>query len=45
MPSLFEKLVEDRKPATVFPIREYWLDIGQKNDFDRANNEFEGIFG
>jgi dTDP-glucose pyrophosphorylase len=45
MPSLFEKVVENKKTASVFPIREYWLDIGQKNDFDRANNEFEGIFG
>lgn len=45
MPLLFEKVVEEQKTASVFPIREYWLDIGQKNDFDRANNEFEGIFG
>jgi dTDP-glucose pyrophosphorylase len=45
MPSLFEKIVQENKSATVFPIREYWIDIGQKLDFDRANNEFEGIFG
>jgi dTDP-glucose pyrophosphorylase len=45
MPQLFEKIVADQKQAAVFPIREYWLDIGQKHDFDKANNEFEGIFG
>jgi hypothetical protein len=28
----------------VFPIREYWLDIGQMADYDRANGEFTQLF-
>ena len=30
--------------ATVFPVREYWQDVGQKEDFRRANGEYENIF-
>ena len=45
MPTLFDKLTQSGKHTIVFPIREYWLDIGQKNDYDRANDEFQGIFG
>jgi dTDP-glucose pyrophosphorylase len=44
MPSLFEKLIEQKKDALVFPIREYWLDIGRLADYDRANGEFEQVF-
>jgi NDP-sugar pyrophosphorylase family protein len=28
----------------VFPIREYWLDIGHMEDFQRANGEYAGEF-
>ncbi|KMY29186.1 alcohol dehydrogenase [Lysinibacillus xylanilyticus] len=41
MPTLFEQLIEKNKKTSVFPIREYWLDIGQIDDFNRANNEFK----
>lgn len=41
MPSLFEQLIEKGKKTSVFPIREYWLDIGQVDDFNRANIEFK----
>jgi len=44
MPSLFEKLIEHKKETVVFPIREYWLDIGQLSDYDRANGEFQQVF-
>jgi len=44
MPTLFEALVEQRAETAVFPIREYWLDIGQMADYDRANGEFTQIF-
>ena len=27
-----------------FPIHEYWLDIGRKNDFDRAQSELKIYF-
>jgi dTDP-glucose pyrophosphorylase len=44
MPSLFEKLLEERLDTAVFPIREYWIDIGRMDDFQRANMDVkEGI--
>ena len=45
MPALLQKLTAENKEVSVFPIREYWMDIGQMNDFHQANNEFSGIFG
>lgn len=44
MPTLFEKLIELKKETIVFPIREYWLDVGQLADYDRANGEYREIF-
>lgn len=44
MPSLFESLVANGRETAAFPIREYWLDIGQIADYDRANGEFARIF-
>lgn len=44
MPALFDQLVERQMPVNVFPIREYWLDIGQATDFERANVEFSQVF-
>ena len=44
MPSLFERLIAEGQEAAAFPIREYWLDIGQLADYDRANGEFAGLF-
>ena len=44
MPTLFEKLIAQKKKAVSFPIREYWLDIGRMSDFERANNEYQDVF-
>ncbi len=44
MPKLFEKLIDKNKSTCVFPIREYWLDIGRTEDYNRANQEFEEVF-
>jgi NDP-sugar pyrophosphorylase family protein len=44
MPSLFENLIQRGDETSAFPIREYWLDIGQLADYDRANGEFKQIF-
>lgn len=44
MPTLFEKLLEEHHETAVFPIREYWIDIGRMDDFQRANLDIkEGI--
>jgi dTDP-glucose pyrophosphorylase len=40
MPTLFEDMRRAGLGASVFPIREYWLDIGRVDDFNRANAEF-----
>jgi len=44
MPTLFEELLKAQAEVAVFPIREYWLDIGQMADFERANLEFADYF-
>lgn len=44
MPTLFEKLISKKKNTTAFPIREYWLDIGQLPDFEKANHEYLEVF-
>ncbi|WP_369916796.1 nucleotidyltransferase family protein [Lysinibacillus sp. 2017] len=43
MPTLFEKLIEQEKKTSVFPIHEYWLDIGQMDDFNRANEKYKEL--
>ncbi|MEY9971876.1 dTDP-glucose pyrophosphorylase/CBS domain-containing protein [Lysinibacillus sp. RC46] len=43
MPTLFEQLIEKKMKTSVFPIHEYWLDIGQVDDFNRANKEFKEL--
>lgn len=44
MPTLFEKLIAEKSTTVSFPIREYWLDIGRMSDYERANNEYSGVF-
>jgi dTDP-glucose pyrophosphorylase len=44
MPSLFEQLIGLGLEIVVFPIREYWIDIGQIDDFKRANGDYPKIF-
>lgn len=44
MPSLFSELNKTKHETCVFPVREYWIDIGQKIDFEKANGEFSGVF-
>jgi len=44
MPELFEKLVAANTPATVFPILEYWLDVGRIDDYARAEGDFKKHF-
>lgn len=40
MPTLFEKLIDIEKKTSVFPIHEYWIDIGQMEDFNRAKSYY-----
>ena len=44
MPTLFDEVIAKRMETSVFPIREYWIDIGRMDDFNRANDEFKERF-
>lgn len=44
MPMLLESLLDRKFETSVFPIREYWLDIGRIDDFERANSDFIEVF-
>ena len=44
MPALFSLLMSLKQNTTAFPIREYWLDIGQISDFEKARQEYECVF-
>lgn len=40
MPDLLSSMVNQNETPAVFPIHEYWIDIGQMGDFQRASREF-----
>jgi len=39
MPSLLERHMNERQNVLMFPIHEYWLDIGRMDDFNRAQTD------
>lgn len=45
MPDLLNRLLDDQKRIGVFPIREYWIDIGHADDYEKANMDFPEVFG
>lgn len=44
MPTLFSEMLRLGRETAVFPIREYWLDIGHLADYHRANGEYLEMF-
>ena len=44
MTSLFSDVLERKYSTSAFPIREYWLDIGRIEDFDKATRDFANGF-
>ncbi len=44
MPNLFERIMADQEHVAVFPLREYWLDIGRVDDLERARSEYQSKF-
>jgi dTDP-glucose pyrophosphorylase len=42
MPTLFEHLIAAGKTTAAYPLREYWLDIGRLEEFERAQREWVG---
>lgn len=43
MTELFERVTGRGDEAAVFPVREYWLDIGQLPDLERARGDVGGL--
>jgi dTDP-glucose pyrophosphorylase len=41
MPELLKGLLRAGRPVSIFPVYEYWLDIGQMNDFQLAQQIME----
>jgi len=44
MTQFFERIILAGLKTSAYPIHEYWLDIGQKDDFLRANRDFGKVF-
>jgi dTDP-glucose pyrophosphorylase len=44
MPTLLERHMARGRDIQVFPLHEYWLDIGRMEDFQRAQFDVGGIF-
>ncbi len=43
MPTLLEKHMAERDRVLMFPIHEYWLDIGRMEDFNRAQTDIHSL--
>jgi dTDP-glucose pyrophosphorylase len=44
MTGLFEQAVDRGMTTLSFPIREFWMDIGKPEDYERANQDFTLLF-
>ncbi len=45
MPDLFNELIGSGENVLMYPIQEYWLDIGRLGDFEKAQTDVFSIFG
>ena len=45
MPQLFQRLRDRSECTAAFPVCEYWIDVGQHQDLERAEGEYNKIFG
>lgn len=43
MPTLLEQHMEENNQVYMFPIHEYWLDIGRMDDFNRAQADIKTL--
>lgn len=44
MDNLIHKMLADKKPITKFEIKDYWLDIGQVGDYEKAQEIYKQHF-
>lgn len=45
MPDLISGLLAQGQKVAAFPLREYWIDIGRLQDFERAQTDFDDLDG
>ena len=43
MPTLLQGYIDNQEDILMFPIHEYWLDIGRMDDFKRAQIDIKGL--
>lgn len=41
MTDLFQYLLQNNKPVSVFPIHEYWIDVGEMTHFNQAKKDLK----
>ena len=44
MPNLLEKQIKQGRSVSIFPIHEYWLDIGHMKEYESAHDSFSNGF-
>ena len=44
MPNLLEKQIKEGRSVSIFPIHEYWLDIGHMKEYESAHDSFSNGF-
>jgi len=44
MPEFLNQQIKAGELVSMFPVHEYWLDIGKESDFLRAQGEFSKYF-
>ena len=44
MPNLLEHQIKQGKSVSIFPIHEYWLDIGHMKEYESAHESFTNGF-
>ena len=45
MPDFFVRLINANMKTVVYPIREYWIDIGQIENFQQAQTDYDIVWG
>ena len=44
MNQLLELMLDNNEKISIFPVREYWVDIGTMSDFNQAKLDFYEVF-
>ena len=44
MDNLIQKMLNENIPVAKYPIQEYWLDIGQVDDYEKAQEIYKTHF-